>query len=356
MLKEKWFKYGVAIIMIFLIVWLGTKVSFIFTPLVIIFQTLFPPIILAGVLYYLLRPAVNLLAKKIPKTLSILIVFLAIAGVGTGAVLLIGPQLQNQFNLLVENIPKYSANIQAWAKDLTENEWILNLLENDYFSFEKLSEQFEQNASSLLQGIGSKIGVAIGAVANFVMILALVPFVLFFMLKDGRQVPNFLEKILPKKHKKDAYHILEDMDEALSSYIQGQLLVSLFVGIFAYIGYLIIGLEYALVLGFVAMLTNVIPFIGPWIGTFPALIVGILTSPFQAFLVIIVVVVVQQIESNLISPFVMGKALNMHPLTIIFVLLLGGQFGGLLGLLLAVPTYALLKVIVSHLYRFLKLE
>lgn len=146
------------------------------------------------------------------------------------------------------------------------------------------------------------------------------------------------------------------MDSALSSYIQGQLIVSFCVGLLAYIGYLIIGLEYALVLGVIAMVTNVIPFVGPWIGTFPALIVGLLTSPLQALLVIIVVVAVQQFESNLISPFVMGKALNMHPLTIIFVLLIGGQFGGLIGLIFAVPIYALLKVIVSHLYRYIKLE
>ena len=153
----------------------------------------------------------------------------------------------------------------------------------------------------------------------------------------------FLKKVLRKKHQGEAEDILKDMDDALSSYIQGQLIVSLCVGVLAYIGYVVIGLEYALVLGLFAMATNVIPFIGPWIGTFPALIVGILASPFQALLVIIVVVIVQQIESNFISPLVMGKKLNMHPLTIIFVLLIGGQFAGLLGLLLAVPTYALIK-------------
>ncbi|MCJ8006561.1 AI-2E family transporter [Lederbergia wuyishanensis] len=356
MLKEKWFKLGIAIIMIFLIILLGTKIRFIFTPLVIIVKTLFPPILLAGVLYYILRPAVNFLSRKIPRTLSIVIMFIAIAGLATGAVLLIGPELQKQFNLLIENIPAYAQNIQIWATSLTEKNWFVQFQQSNYFSVEKFTDQFEQNASMILQGFGSKIAGTVGFIANMVMIFALVPFVLFFMLKDGKHAPKFLEKILPKRHQKEADEILEEMDGALSSYIQGQLIVSLCVGTLAFIGYLIIGLDYALILGVLAMLTNVIPFVGPWIGTLPAVIVGLFTSPLQALLVVIVAVVVQQFESNLVSPFVMGKALNMHPLTIIFVLLVAGQFGGLLGLILAVPAYALLKVIVSHIYRYIRLE
>jgi predicted PurR-regulated permease PerM len=141
------------------------------------------------------------------------------------------------------------------------------------------------------------------------------------------------------------------MDFALSSYIQGQIIVSICVGILAYIAFLIIGLDYPLVLALVAMFTNVIPFIGPWIGTIPAVIVGLLNSPFMALLVVLAVVVVQQIESNLISPQVMGRKLSIHPLTIIFLLLVAGRFAGLLGLILAVPTYAVGKVLVLHIYR-----
>ncbi|CAM3992050.1 AI-2E family transporter [Lederbergia lenta] len=355
MQKEKWFKFGVAIIMIFLIIWLGTKISFIFTPLVVIITTLFPPIILAGVLYYLMRPIVNFLSKKIPRTLAILITFIAIGGIITGLVFLIGPKLQMQFDNLIKNFPGYAQILQDKLTSLSQNEWFQQI-QNDYLSIDKLTAKFEENAQSMFQNIASTIAETVGFIANIVMVLVLIPFVLFFMLKDGKQAPKFLMKILPKKHQVEAEKILVEMDEALSSYIQGQLIVSFCVGLLAYIGYLIIGLEYSLVLGVLAMVTNVIPFVGPWIGTFPAIIVGLLTSPLQALLVAIVAVVAQQTESNFISPLVMGKALNMHPLTIIFVLLVAGQFAGLLGLILAVPTYALLKVIVSHLYRYIKLE
>ena len=117
-----------------------------------------------------------------------------------------------------------------------------------------------------------------------------------------------------------------------------------------------IGLEYALVLAIVAMLTNVIPFIGSSIGTAPAVIVALFDSPFMVLAVILGVLVIQQIESNLISPQIMGRQLNVHPVTIIFLLLVASRFAGLLGLLLAVPTYAVGKVIVSHTYRLIKLK
>src|SRR5690606_298790 len=356
MYREKWFQVGIATIMIFLIILLGTQVRFIFTPLVIIVKTLFPPIILAGVLYYLLRPLVNLLSRKIHRTLAIIIVFIGIAGVITGAVFLIGPELQKQFRNLVDNMPAIINNIQKWVMSLTEKEWFAQFQDSDYFSVEKYLSKFEENAQQLIQDLLSGIATTVGFIANTVMVLVLFPFVLFFMLKDGEKAPKIIEKILPKKQRKEAYNVLSDMDTALSSYIQGQLTVSLFVGVFAYIGYLIIGLDYSLVLGLTSMVTNVIPFIGPWIGTIPAVIVGLFTSPVKALLVIIIAVVVQQIESNFISPIVMGKALKVHPLTIIFVLLVAGQFGGIIGLILAVPAYALLKVIVSHIYRFIKLD
>lgn len=356
MVQEKWFKALTAIIMVFIIIYLGTKINFIFTPLVIIFQSLFAPIVLSGILYYLLRPVVNLLSKKMPRTLAIVIVFLGIAGIMTGAVFVIGPELQRQFNLLIENIPAYSGHVQQWFHTMTQSDWFLRFQDKEYFSIEKITDYFEQNAKGMLQDAGLKIAGAVGFVANAVMLLVLIPFVLFFMLKDGKQAPTFLLKILPKKHHEEAEDIIKDMDGALSAYIQGQLIVSFCVGVTAYIGYLIIRLDYSLVLGFVAMVTNVIPFVGPWIGAFPAVVVGLLESPFKALLVIIVIVVVQQIDSNITSPLVMGKKLNIHPLTIIFVLLIAGKFGGLIGLIFAVPVYALLKVIVSHMYRYMKLD
>ncbi|MDQ0178311.1 AI-2E family transporter [Bacillus chungangensis] len=356
MLNERWFKIGTGIIMAFIIIFLGTKITFIFKPIVVLVQTLFAPILISGVLFYLLRPIVDLLSKKIPRGMSILILYLGFIGLITIVVLAIGPELQKQFNLLIENFPTFANEVQRWAEQVQEQEWFERFLENDFMSLEDITAYISTYLTQITKNIGSTVTSTIGFIANIVIVLVIIPFVLFYMLKDGNRAPDFLFRLLPNKHHKETKAIISDMNEALSSYIQGQLLVSFCVGIMAYIGYLLIGLDYSLVLGLIAMLTNVIPFVGPWIGTFPAVIVGLLHSPFKALLVVIIVVVVQQIESNLISPQVMGRKLSIHPLTIIFLLLAAGQFAGILGLLLAVPTYALAKVVVSHVYRIIKLN
>jgi predicted PurR-regulated permease PerM len=163
-------------------------------------------------------------------------------------------------------------------------------------------------------------------------------------------------RLLPKKQRIEGRKILSDMDSKLSSYIQGQILVSLCVGVLMFAGFLIIGIDYALILALVAMFTNVIPFVGPWIGTVPALIVALIDSPVMVGKVLIVIIVVQQFESNFISPQIMGKKMAIHPLTIILLLIVAGRFAGIIGMLLAVPTYAVCKVVVSHTYRLFKLR
>jgi predicted PurR-regulated permease PerM len=129
------------------------------------------------------------------------------------------------------------------------------------------------------------------------------------LLKDGESIAQGILKYIPEDHREEGRSIVRDMDDAISSYVQGQIFVSFCVGIMAYIAYLVIGLEYSLILALVAMVTNIIPFVGPFIGTFPAIIVGFLDSPLTALWVMIAIIIVQQIETNLISPQVMGRQL-----------------------------------------------
>lgn len=120
------------------------------------------------------------------------------------------------------------------------------------------------------------------------------------------------------------------------------------------IGFLIIGLDYAFLLGFIAMITSVVPYLGPAIAATPAAIIAIVTSPFMVLKLIIVWTIVQLIEGKFISPQIMGKSLSIHPITIIFVLLTAGALFGVPGIVLGLPGYALIKVLVTHAYRLFK--
>ena len=143
---------------------------------------------------------------------------------------------------------------------------------------------------------------------------------------------------------------LSDINDTLRSYIQGQLFVSFLVGVMLLIGYLAIGLEYALLLALFGMMMNVIPFLGPYIAVVPAIIIALIQEPKMAIYVAIIMLVSQQIESNFITPNVMGKSLDIHPLTVITIILAAGNIAGLWGIILAIPTYAVIKTILKNIY------
>ncbi|BET18230.1 AI-2E family transporter [Bacillus velezensis] len=342
-----YFKIGYAVLLLFLIIYLGTLIDFLFQPVVITVKTLFPPIVLSGVLYYLCRPLVRVLhAKlKLPQGIAILAIYAGTAGLFVLFLYTAGPAVQKQFTAFTDHIPELSAKAENWIGHLQDSKWFSRLQHGD--SFKKLADKAANYSGSIADSLSSLAGTA----ANAAITAAIIPFALYYMLKEGNKAPRRLLRLLPEKHQKEGKQILRDMDEALSSYIQGQLLVSFCVGVLVTIGYFIIGLDYPLVLGAFTMVTNLIPFIGPWIGTFPGVIVGLFDSPTEAVLVITVVVIVQQLESQLISPQIMGRKLDIHPLTIIFLLLAAGKFSEIAGMLLAIPGYAAAKVVISHMQK-----
>ena len=137
----------------------------------------------------------------------------------------------------------------------------------------------------------------------------------------GRSCRVSLLQMLPPHMRNDAKAILRDADHQISSYIQGQILVAICIGVMISIGFLIIGMDYALLLGVIAMFTSVVPYLGPLIAITPAVIIAIVTSPLMLIKLAVVWTVVQLIEGKFISPQIMGKSLHTHPITIIFVLL-----------------------------------
>lgn len=351
------FRLGFGLLLIFLIIFVGVKINFVFRPVGLLVQTLFFPFLIAGVLYYLFRPLVNFLQlKKVPRALSILLIYLIAAVMISSLVYFVGPILQKQINSLIDSTPAFIEWIKEKITELQHNEWIHRLHENESLNFEKGTDSISKKVPSGLAVIGSNIMDFISFLARIVTVLVTVPFILFYMLKEGEKAPQQILRLLPVMQQKNGRKILTDLDEALSSYIQGQIFVSFCLGTLLFIGYLMIGLDYSLLVAIVAMFTNVIPFVGPIIAMIPALIIAILDSPMMVVKVLIVMVVVQQIEGHIISPQVMGRKLEIHPLTIISLLLAAGSIGGVLGLILAVPVYAVLKVIVHHTYRLWKLR
>ncbi|QBP41246.1 AI-2E family transporter [Paenisporosarcina antarctica] len=355
MLTTKWFRFLYSAVLILIVINLALLVPFIFNPIQVIFSTLAPIIIIGGILYYIFRPLVHVLSRKMHRVLAILLIFLSFIGLITGFSIWLGPLLVSQVTNLVNNFPAIVHQVQNWIDEALSSQWWSYIEDQEYLSdFDSAS--IADNFSLALSGAGASVLGIMKTFFSAMTSLVVVPFVLFFLLKDGDKLPDSFLSFLPHDSRDEGRNILQDMDENLSAYIQGQAIVSLFVGVLSFIAYLIIGVDYAIILALIAMLTNVIPFVGPLIGASPAVIVAFFQDPLTALWVIIAIIIIQQVESNLISPNVMGRKLSVHPVTIIFLLYIGGNLAGLVGMILVIPVYAVGKAIAENLYRLIKLR
>lgn len=345
MTKKLWFQTGVAILLTLVIIRMFMEVKSIFSPLLIIGQTIFLPLLLGGVLFYLSRPLLKWLESvKFPRWASILSVFAVIGLVGWLFYALIGPPLTEQVNKLVKNTPEIVEDVEQFTKYALSQKDLLP---------EKLQDTVDDatgKINDIAVSAGSLLFKFIQSVFQGIFVLVLVPFFLVYMLKDHEKFAPFVSSFAKGEKKTWIRKTLADIDDTLRSYIQGQLFVSFLVGLMLLIGYFAIGLEYALLLAIFGMMMNVIPFLGPYISVIPAIIIALTQEPKLAIYVAIIMLVAQQIESNFITPNVMGKSLDIHPLTVITVILAAGNIAGLWGIILAIPTYAVIKVILKNIY------
>lgn len=345
MTKKLWFQVGVGILLALLIIRMFIEVKGIFSPLMIIGQTIFLPLLLGGVLFYLTRPMLNFFDRKGWKRwTSLSAIFVMLAFVFWAFSAIIGPAITEQVDALVEDAPALTKDVENMVK------YVLDQKNRLPESIEQSINDQSDKVGDVAKGFSNWVVLFVQSFAQGLFALILVPFFLFYLLKDHEKFAPFVANFFSGERKTWIRKTMHDMDLTMKAYIQGQLVVSVAVGVMLLIGYLVIGLDYAILLAFFGLVTNVIPFLGPFIAVVPALIIGYVQDPHLAIYVAIIMLIAQQIESNLISPNVMGRALDIHPLTVITIILAAGNIAGLWGIILAIPTYALIKTILRNAY------
>ncbi|WP_456274858.1 AI-2E family transporter [Bacillus sp. AK031] len=345
----------IQILLIVTIVFVSTQISFLFHPITIFITTLFFPILITVFLYFLLNPIVNYIQRfKVPRVVAILIIYILIIGLLVLAIGNLVPTITKQFTALANELPEYASKTIQYFENLSRSDEFREFMNEQQDLLETAQQRLVEFANNLPTLITGSFQNVLGFVANIAIILVTVPLLLFYMFKDGHKFPVAVANFLPSAYRKEAMTILKETGSTLAAYIQGQVTVGLFVGVLSLIGYLIIDLRFALVLAITVSVTNIIPYVGPLIGGAPALIVGLFDSPGKALLVLLILVIAQQVEGNILSPLILGKTLDTHPATIIILLLAAGNLAGVLGMILAVPTYAVIKTIVINLVKFLR--
>ncbi|OME04947.1 AI-2E family transporter [Paenibacillus odorifer] len=333
-----------------------SKIPFIFKPISVLLHTVAAPLLLAGIAYYLLNPLVDRMEKRsrIKRVYAIIILYLLIAGIITLVLFMVIPIIRTQLSGLIDNFPRYSELIQERFMDLTGTEFFGQVQDSIGTNLSEITSKITAWGSSFLNNALTGVGSFVGALTEIVLAVVTTPFILFYLLRDGKKLPDYILKFVPTSLQPQTRMVMSEMNSQVSSYIRGQIIVSCCIGLLLYIGYLIIGLEYSLVLAIAAACTAVVPYLGPAIAITPALIVAMVTSPFMLLKMIIVWTAVQLIEGKFISPQIMGKTLKIHPITIIFVIIFAGKMFGILGIILAVPGYAVLKVVFIHLFEWFR--
>ncbi|WP_033543238.1 AI-2E family transporter [Planococcus sp. CAU13] len=342
----------IIILLILLNLLLLPKVSYIFRPLTAFADVMGLPLIIAGVLYYLLNPLIDWMeSKNITRPAGISIVFLIIAGLLAWGVATLIPIIREQALSLLDNWEDYLSSFVASIDGFFQSDVLSRLQQQLMGEEDGLSTSITDQADDVVDTTVTGIGNFVGILSTAFLAIITTPFILFYLLKDGHHLPYHIMNIVPSKMREQTYVLLREMNLQISQYIRGQLLVAFCVGLMFWIGFSIIGLEYALTLGIMAGALNLIPFLGTFIAFFPIVIIAIvLHPPFMLVKVLIVFFTEQTLEGRVIQPLILGSNLNIHPVTIIAVLLTAGNLFGLPGVILGIPVYAISKVVLVHLF------
>ncbi|MBU5672556.1 AI-2E family transporter [Paenibacillus brevis] len=348
MMDKPFYRRALGTIMILTIIYLIHKVKFIFNPLETLVQILIVPFTISGFLYYLLRPIVQFLeVRKLNRMLSILLIYLLFAGLAALFLILVWPPLQKQIIDFGNNIPKLVTSLEAQFNAIRDNRFMSMLQTENTQLMEKITEYVNQGLKQA-SGYVSHIFTFLN---DFFIVVGTVPIMLYYMLKEDQRVRPALLRTVPKTYRGEAHSVLSEIDGMLKGFIAGRMISAIVLAIMSFVGFWSIGLPYPLLLAIVGALFNFIPYFGALLGAIPCVIVAFTVSPTMVIGVIIIVVAAQQIEGNLVAPYIYGKTINIHPLTTIVLLLIAGDFAGILGMILAIPTYMVAKIVIVKIYR-----
>jgi len=347
-MEKPFYRRCLGAIMLLTIIYLIHKVHFIFNPLVTLVQILIVPLTISGFLYYLLRPVVQYLeSRKMNRMLSILFIYLLFAGVVTIFFMVVWPPLQKQITEFINNVPKLIDGLQSQMNEIRKNRYFSMFDNQDTQLMDKITEYINQG----IKEATGYISHVFTFLNDFFIVVGTVPIMLYYMLKEDHRVTPSLVRMVPKRYRRDGETVIHDIDTMLKGFIAGRMISAVVLAVMCFIGFWLIGLPYPLLLAIVGALFNFIPYFGSLLGAIPCVIVAFTISPSMVLWTVVIVVIAQQVEGNLISPYIYGKTINIHPLTTIVLLLIAGDFGGILGMILAIPVYMMVKIIVVRVYQ-----
>ena len=303
--------------------------------------------LVAGALAYILNPAVEAMCRRrIPRGLAILIMFLIFAGAVAVGLSLIVPPVVRQFTELAENLPGWFDKLKGlWNT-------VLGLAREKELPVElgKLPEHVAAELQVVVKNAGVSVAGGISSFFSGLAALVIIPILVYYFLKDGAGMKANLLHLVPAPHRGETGELLGKINRALGGFVRGQLKLCLVMGVLTWLSLALIGLKYSVIFGAVAGVTEFIPYLGPILALIGPLIYATTVSWTKVGAVLVLFVIIQLLEGNVLAPRIIGKDVNMHPATILFALMAGGQVGGIAGMIAAIPAAVVIKVFFDHFY------
>jgi predicted PurR-regulated permease PerM len=342
-IRMKWYYRLGFLLLLFVVTYFFFKIEMVWQPIVKIILTVLFPFLVAALITYLLHPLVEKIHEMgVHRGLAVIIIYTLFFG-GIGFALYKGvPVFIKQIRDLTENLPQFADQYRFWLREIQNrtSEWPMGIHERIEEGIIGFEQRLERLLSTILTNMVN--------ILNSIFVIAIIPFIAFYMLKDFTVLKKAAWYLTPRKWRQQGIQFLKDVNESLGSYIRGQLLVCVIIGTVSSILFWFIDMKYPLLLGFIIGITNVIPYFGPVIGAIPAVIIAATVSMKMVLFIAIIIFALQFLEGNILSPLIVGKSLHMHPLMIMMALLAGGEVSGVVGLILAVPILAIVKVAILH--------
>ena len=346
--KNKLFFWTSEILLLTIIFYLWRQMGGIITPFVSVANTIMIPFLLGGFLYYLTNPIVNFLQKyfKINRIIGILLTL--VCGLVIGVVYLL-PILINQLTSLIATSQTIYSRLQDLIIDLSTYPAFQNL--DIQATIQQLNLSYVDILQNILNSVTNSVGSVLSALFSTVLIIIMTPVFLIYFLLDGHKFLPMLERTVLKRDKLHITGLLKNLNTTIARYISGVAIDAIIIGCLAFIGYSVIGLKYALVFAIFSGLANLIPYVGPSIGLIPMIIANVFTDPHRMLIAVVYMLIIQQVDGNILYPRIVGGVMKVHPITILVLLLLSSNIYGVIGMIVAVPTYSILKEISKFLSR-----
>src|SRR5690625_1691570 len=302
------------------------------------------PFLIASLIAYLIYPLVQWLNKyQIRNAFAVIIIFSSFFITVSLLIYRAYPVIMLQLNELNEQLPELLKMYETF---------IITIYESTAFFPDGFHEQLDQfiiNLETNAEQFLAKLLDRTVKIFDLFIIISLIPVLVFYFLKDFQLIKQFFKKIIPKKYVNNVKNFIRSLDQTLGKYIHAQVLVSTMVTLITYLPFHLSELQYALLLAIIIGITNIIPYFGPIIGAIPSVLVAVSESYQLVIVVVITISIIQIVEGNFLSPYIVGKSINIHPVIIILVLLIGSKLNGIIGMILAVPLLTIGKAIFIHL-------